>query len=388
MYESDTEIYLVQELADGGELFDKLDEQPDYHYSESQCANLVRQMLNAVAYLHSKGIVHRDIKLENFLFSSKDPDSELKMIDFGLSKHFKFGEVLHVAVGTPYTCAPEVIRGSYDERCDVWAIGVLTFLLLSGDAPFGGCYNESLVEVRNKILSGNFSFKPDEIWEDICEEGKHFISTLLSGDPITRPVAKQCLEHVWFKKWMSDENGRIASKHLSKDVVNSLINFKSYTKVKQLLLEVLSFSLLPDQVADLRKDFLVFESGLGEISYKNFRKILMERMNINEDEIEAIFNAMRVSKLERRIHWHEFVAACMKRYDDRNIKIAFDRIDVDRKGFITIQNILDIIGVDKNRQDAEAQILCSSLHHSDKIITKQDSIDSQISLEEFRELLR
>ena len=128
VYESDTEIYLVQELADGGELFDKLDEQPDYHYSESQCANLVRQMLNAVAYLHSKGIVHRDIKLENFLFSSKDPDSELKMIDFGLSKHFKFGEVLHVAVGTPYTCAPEVIRGSYDERCDVWAIGVLTFL--------------------------------------------------------------------------------------------------------------------------------------------------------------------------------------------------------------------------------------------------------------------
>lgn len=93
VYESDTEIYLVQELADGGELFDKLDEQPDYHYSESQCANLVRQMLNAVAYLHSKGIVHRDIKLENFLFSSKDPNSELKMIDFGLSKHFKFGEV-------------------------------------------------------------------------------------------------------------------------------------------------------------------------------------------------------------------------------------------------------------------------------------------------------
>lgn len=97
MYESNTEIYLVQELADGGELFDKLDEQLDYHYSESECANLVSQMLNAVAYLHSKGIVHRDIKLENFLFSSKDPDSVLKMIDFGLSKHFKFGEVLHVA---------------------------------------------------------------------------------------------------------------------------------------------------------------------------------------------------------------------------------------------------------------------------------------------------
>lgn len=69
-------------------------------------------------------------QLENFLFSNEDPDSELKMIDFGLSKHFKYGEVQHEAVGTPYTVAPEVIRGTYDERCDVWAIGVITYLLL------------------------------------------------------------------------------------------------------------------------------------------------------------------------------------------------------------------------------------------------------------------
>ena len=72
-------------------------------------------MLCSVRYIHSKGIVHRDLKLENFLFSSKDPESELKMIDFGLSKHFAVGEVLHEAVGTPYTVAPEVIRGRYGE---------------------------------------------------------------------------------------------------------------------------------------------------------------------------------------------------------------------------------------------------------------------------------
>lgn len=100
VYESQSEIYLVQELCLGGELFDRLDEQPDYHYTEAECARLVKQMLSAVRYLHSKGIIHRDLKLENFLFSSTAQDSELKMIDFGLSKHFTYGEVQHEAVGT------------------------------------------------------------------------------------------------------------------------------------------------------------------------------------------------------------------------------------------------------------------------------------------------
>ena len=86
VYESHSEIYLVQELCLGGELFDRLDEQPDYHYTEAQCARLVKQMLCSVRYIHSKGIIHRDLKLENFLFSDTGADSELKMIDFGLSK--------------------------------------------------------------------------------------------------------------------------------------------------------------------------------------------------------------------------------------------------------------------------------------------------------------
>ena len=82
VYESHSEIYLVQELCLGGELFDRLDEQPDYHYTEAQCARLIKQMLCSVRYIHSKGIIHRDLKLENFLFSDTGAESELKMIDF------------------------------------------------------------------------------------------------------------------------------------------------------------------------------------------------------------------------------------------------------------------------------------------------------------------
>jgi len=100
VYESMHEIYIVQELCLGGDLFDRLHEQPGMHYREAQSACLIKQMLSAVRYLHSKGIVHRDLKLENFLFTSKAADSELKMIDFGLSKHFISGQSLHDMVGS------------------------------------------------------------------------------------------------------------------------------------------------------------------------------------------------------------------------------------------------------------------------------------------------
>ena len=108
VYESENEMYIVQELCSGGELFDRLEEQPDYHYSEAQCAKLVKQMVSAVRYLHSKGIIHRDLKLENFLFASTRPDSELKMIDFGLSRYYVEGQQLCEQVGTPYCVAPYV----------------------------------------------------------------------------------------------------------------------------------------------------------------------------------------------------------------------------------------------------------------------------------------
>lgn len=133
VYESNDEIYLVMELCVGGDLFDRLDEQPDYRYTEGECARMVKQICSSVRYLHSKGIIHRDLKLENFLFSTTEKDAELKMCDFGLSKHFQVGEKQSEVVGTPYSVAPEVILGNYDEKCDVWAIGVVTFLLLSGE---------------------------------------------------------------------------------------------------------------------------------------------------------------------------------------------------------------------------------------------------------------
>lgn len=355
VYESHSEIYLVQELCVGGELFDRLDEQPDYHYSEAQCARLVKQMLCAVRYIHSKGIIHRDLKLENFLFSSVDPDSELKMIDFGLSKHFQYGEVHHEAVGTPYTVAPEVIRGEYDERCDVWAIGVITYLLLSGDPPFGGCGGpESLFQVRSNILQGKFKFEPTDVWEHVSKDAKDFIRMLLITDPNKRPTAKQCQKSPWISEWINKGNGHSDST-LNPSVVKALVNFKEYSDMRKLLCEVLSFTLMPDQITDLRKEFEKLDTdGSGEISLKGLKQVLMQEAGagslgaLGEDEVEDIFNAMRVRKTETQIHWHEFIAAGLSqcKVDERNLKLAFDRLDSDHKGYISFDNVMDLMGRD------------------------------------------
>ncbi len=209
------------------QLFDKLDEQPDYHYSEEESVKIVKQILSAVVYLHSQGIVHRDLKLENFLFWSKDPDSPLKMIDFGLSKHFKYSEVLQEKVGTPYTVAPEVIRGNYDERCDVWGIGVIAYLLLCGDSPFGGCdpagAETPIQQIRANILSGSFSFEPKYIWNEISDEAKEFISRLLNTNPTARPHAREVRNLAWLRKFDGTKKDACADCCTNLPLLNSLL---------------------------------------------------------------------------------------------------------------------------------------------------------------------
>mmetsp|Transcript_12048 Transcript_12048/g.13792 ORF Transcript_12048/g.13792 Transcript_12048/m.13792 type:complete len:1089 (+) Transcript_12048:74-3340(+) len=355
VYESHTEIYLVQELCLGGELFDRLDEQPDYHYTEAECARLIKQMLCAVRYLHSKGIIHRDLKLENFLFSSSAQDSELKMIDFGLSKHFRYGEIHQEAVGTPYTVAPEVIRGRYDERCDIWAIGVIAFLLLSGDPPFGGCGgSESLLAVRTNILNGSFQFEPAEIWDLVSPTAKEFINTLLTTNPKLRPNATTAQHLTWLEEWAhrtKTDNDHI----LNPNVVRALVNFKEFSDMRKLLCEVLSFTLLPEQIKDLRKEFEKVDiDGSGEISLLSLKQVLVTNAGagslgaLTEEEVEDIFNAMRVKKTETRIRWHEFIAAGLSQceVDDRNLRLAFDRLDNDHKGYVTLDDIMDLMGSD------------------------------------------
>ena len=261
------------------------------------------------------------------------------MIDFGLSKHFELGQHHHEKVGTPYTVAPEIIQGPYDEKSDIWALGVITYLLLSGETPFGGLDGENLGQVKENIIRAQVLFEPPEIWEHVSEHGKGFVKLLLQADPKKRPTAKQVQRSDWIQIWAKKDIKE--GKRLNAKTLEGLVAFKEQSDMQKLLSEVLSFTLLPDQIAELRREFeLIDVDGDGEISLQSLRKVLRENAEagmlgaLTEQEIEDIFDALTTRKHEPTIRWHEFLAAGLSqaRVDDRNLRLAFDRLDSTHSG--------------------------------------------------------
>jgi calcium/calmodulin-dependent protein kinase I len=195
IYETDNHLSLVMELVNGGELFYKIVDKGSY--SEREARDIIRQLVEGVDYLHSKGIAHRDLKPENLLCSENEEGVVIKIADFGLSKAFSNGSVLETSCGTPDYAAPEVLRmdGAYDKSVDLWSMGVITYVVLCGFPPF---YGKTQAHLFEKILNAEYDF-PDPEWTNISEEAKDFIRHLLVLDIDKRYTTKQCLDHPWLK---------------------------------------------------------------------------------------------------------------------------------------------------------------------------------------------
>jgi len=195
VYDTETQIAIVMELVNGGELFNKIVEKGSY--SEEEARNVIRQLIEGVDYLHNKGIAHRDLKPENLLCSENERGMVIKIADFGLSKAFLNGSMLGTSCGTPDYAAPEVLRmeGTYDNSVDMWSVGVITYVVLSGYLPF---YGKTQPQLFEKILNAEYRFPTTE-WKKVSSEAKDFIRKLLVLETDKRYTAKQCLEHPWLK---------------------------------------------------------------------------------------------------------------------------------------------------------------------------------------------
>jgi len=195
-YETEDLIAMVLELVQDGELFYKIIEAGSY--SEADAKGIVIQIVRGIEYLHKSGIAHRDLKPENLLCdasSAKYKPFRIVIADFGLSKFFDEGHTLETKCGTPDYVAPEVIaaKGSYSNAIDMWATGVITYVLLCGYSPF---MNDSDTALFAQIVKADFDF-PEAEWSVISDHAKDFIRRLLVVDAKKRLTADQALKHPW-----------------------------------------------------------------------------------------------------------------------------------------------------------------------------------------------
>jgi len=199
VFESNHEMVLLLELACGGELQMLLDK--DEVPSERQVVRLMRQILDGLVYLHDINVAHLDIKPQNLVLTGQFPECDVKLCDFGISRYLSQGADVREILGTPDYVAPEVLN--YEPislATDMWSVGVLVYVLLTGCSPFGG---DSKQETFCNIAQCRLDF-PDDLFEDISEDAKDFMRKLMVKNPSNRLTAKECLQQPWFTREACD----------------------------------------------------------------------------------------------------------------------------------------------------------------------------------------
>ncbi|KAM6216117.1 serine/threonine-protein kinase H2 [Rhynchocyon petersi] len=212
-------VYMVMELATGGELFDRLITQKSF--TEKDAVRILRMVADGVRYLHTLRITHRDLKPENLLYYHPGAESKILITDFGLANSGnKSGDwTMRTLCGTPEYIAPEILlRKPYTSAVDMWALGVITYVLLSGFLPFD---DESHTRLYRKILSGKYYYR-GEPWPNVSHLAKDFIDKLLHLDASHRMSAGQVLDHPWVLTMAADSPKknlqRVISRNLRKRV--------------------------------------------------------------------------------------------------------------------------------------------------------------------------
>ena len=201
-FEDTTYVHIITEICNGGELFDMVVD--NTHASgclpEEQARCIIKSLLQSVQYLHSKDIVHRDIKPENLLLSTSieqgDTTTNIKLIDFGLARIHTQQPITFMTnqVGTSYYMSPEIHSGKYDRSCDIWAIGIVTYILLAGYPPFNGDNDD---EVQRSTQVGCFIFKR-QVWDKLSMNCRDFVYRLLCSHEDKRITsAEEAICHPW-----------------------------------------------------------------------------------------------------------------------------------------------------------------------------------------------
>ena len=373
IFESKRSLYLIMEECKGGEVFDKIIEhiQNKKMYTEKDAANMFQQMMSAVEYCHNNGICHRDLKPENLLYLNQGPEinNPIKVIDFGLSQVISPDRKLKTKVGTAYYVAPEILKGSYTEKCDIWSAGVILYIFLSGDPPFNGPNDNA---IYNKISKLKFDY-PDKKWSKISNEAKDLINHMIAPEK-QRYNAKQVLSHPWLTN---------AYKYNLNNLNFDPIFFKDYAKstlIKKIALIFIASRLDENEIVNLKNIFAAFDKHKkGQILYEELKQglIQLKSSNINEKQIQDLFKNIDVDK-NGKIDYTEFLAATLQKQNYLKIERlyeAFCLFDKDNSGKITKDELMKVLKVDKNQEKEIEKIIKEADKDEDGVINYKEFLE-------------
>eukprot|EP01057_Protomagalhaensia_wolfi_P005877 Protomagalhaensia_wolfi_Nauph_80__5876@NODE_756_length_2026_cov_31_084046_g568_i0_p1_GENE_NODE_756_length_2026_cov_31_084046_g568_i0NODE_756_length_2026_cov_31_084046_g568_i0_p1_ORF_typecomplete_len648_score155_64Pkinase/PF00069_25/8_3e70Pkinase/PF00069_25/6_3e03Pkinase_Tyr/PF07714_17/5_1e48EFhand_7/PF13499_6/0_00016EFhand_7/PF13499_6/4_2e03EFhand_7/PF13499_6/7_5e13EFhand_7/PF13499_6/4_1e17EFhand_1/PF00036_32/0_0014EFhand_1/PF00036_32/3_3e03EFhand_1/PF00036_32/0_0018EFhand_1/PF00036_32/0_003EFha len=351
VYEDYNNIYIIQEVCEGGELLDRVSEANDRGkvLTERYVKEVIRQLMEALAYFHSKRICHKDLKPENVLFQDSDLYSAIKVIDFGLAEIFnKADEYSQNAAGTVLYMAPEVFARRVTMRCDVWSAGCIMFQLLTGHLPFNG---RSVSDVKNKVQNKEPPY--EHYCRHVSVEAIDLMQKMLAKVPRNRITAAQALQHPWFV------SQSIRDIPLDGSVCLNLKEYTRHSGLKAALINMMTHQLNFNgtQIKKLSKIFKQLDTdNSGTLSPKELA-FGLDKAGLEPWHINKILQALDVDG-SGDISYTEFLAAAYSwRECELNVMwTAFSKMDKDRDGKISVEEFAELLQGDDTKLLKEEDI--------------------------------
>ena len=334
-FEEQTEIHIVMEFCSGGELFEKIVDKGKF--TEKEAAGYLRKMFAAVNHLHLLGVCHRDLKPQNFLFETNSEDSELKLIDFGLSNksiNNIGGFKMTTMVGTPFYLAPEILQGGYDIKCDLWSLGITMHFMLVGDYPFKGTTN---AEIFKKISSATEA--DSSALEGVSSNAADLLKKLLVKNPQFRICAKEALNHSWFKEFEDYSSPQ-------KEDLQFLKNYKPSGPIQQAARGLIVKYLNGDELKQLRETFFYLDSKKnGYLTADEVKEaIKVSGSSMSNKQMNKLFRSLSANQ-DGKIYYSEFISAAFNSkvtLDDDKLMCTFKLLDTENSGYISADSLIDM----------------------------------------------